>query len=83
MLMKCSDISNEVRPKHVSEPWVDNLLEEFFGQSDLEKKEGLPTAPFMDREKVTKPSAQGKPALFYMPLYKNNLFLQLDLSSLS
>ena len=53
-------ISNEVRPKHVSEPWVDNLLEEFFGQSDLEKKEGLPTAPFMDREKVTKPSAQGK-----------------------
>jgi hypothetical protein len=59
MIMKCSDISNEVRPKHISEPWVDNLLEEFFHQSDTEKAEGLPTAPFMDREKVTKPSAQG------------------------
>ncbi|KAJ1561177.1 High affinity cAMP-specific and IBMX-insensitive 3',5'-cyclic phosphodiesterase 9A, partial [Nowakowskiella sp. JEL0078] len=58
ILIKCSDISNEVRPKHVSEPWVDNLLEEFFTQSDKEKEEGLPTAPFMDRQKVTKPSAQ-------------------------
>ncbi|KAJ3117166.1 High affinity cAMP-specific and IBMX-insensitive 3',5'-cyclic phosphodiesterase 9A [Phlyctochytrium bullatum] len=58
LIIKCADISNEVRPKHVAEPWVDKLLEEFFGQSDKEKKEGLPTAPFMDREKVTKASAQ-------------------------
>ena len=27
-------------------------------QSDVEKLEGLPVAPFMDRDKVTKPSAQ-------------------------
>lgn len=27
-------------------------------QSDREKTEGLPVAPFMDREKVTKPTAQ-------------------------
>ena len=27
-------------------------------QSDLEKLEGLPVAPFMDRDKVTKPSSQ-------------------------
>ncbi|VDP00439.1 unnamed protein product [Schistosoma margrebowiei] len=27
-------------------------------KSDREKLEGLPVAPFMDREKVTKPSAQ-------------------------
>ena len=27
-------------------------------QSDREKEEGLPVAPFMDREKVTKPTAQ-------------------------
>ncbi len=60
MIIKCSDISNEVRPSTVAEPWVDNLLEEFFCQSDREKAEGLPTAPFMDRQKVTKPSAQGK-----------------------
>lgn len=59
MLIKCSDISNEVRPNSVADSWVDNLLEEFFTQSDKEKAEGLPTAPFMDRLKVTKPSAQG------------------------
>ncbi|KAJ3156144.1 hypothetical protein HDU86_004112 [Geranomyces michiganensis] len=58
MITKCADISNEVRPKHVSEPWVDNLLEEFFTQSDREKAEGLPFAPFMDRQKVTKSGAQ-------------------------
>ena len=42
----------------VSEPWVDCLLEEYFMQSDREKSEGLPVAPFMDRDKVTKPTAQ-------------------------
>lgn len=29
-----------------------------FLQSDREKSEGLPVAPFMDRDKVTKPTAQ-------------------------
>ena len=58
LLIKCCDISNEVRPMEVSEPWVDCLLEEYFMQSDREKSEGLPVAPFMDRDKVTKPSAQ-------------------------
>ncbi|KAK7078415.1 High affinity cAMP-specific and IBMX-insensitive 3',5'-cyclic phosphodiesterase 9A, partial [Halocaridina rubra] len=52
------DISNEVRPSKVSEPWVDCLLEEYFNQAETEKQEGLPVAPFMDRDKVTKASAQ-------------------------
>uniref|UniRef100_A0A8C5WQX1 Phosphodiesterase n=1 Tax=Laticauda laticaudata TaxID=8630 RepID=A0A8C5WQX1_LATLA len=58
ILIKCCDISNEVRPMEIAEPWVDCLLEEYFMQSDREKSEGLPVAPFMDRDKVTKPSAQ-------------------------
>ncbi|XP_061483546.1 high affinity cGMP-specific 3',5'-cyclic phosphodiesterase 9A isoform X2 [Rhineura floridana] len=58
VLIKCCDISNEVRPMEVAEPWVDCLLEEYFTQSDREKSEGLPVAPFMDRDKVTKPTAQ-------------------------
>ena len=40
MIIKCADISNEVRPIDVAEPWVDRLLEEFFAQSDREKVEG-------------------------------------------
>ncbi|ORZ39598.1 cGMP phosphodiesterase [Catenaria anguillulae PL171] len=58
MMVKCADISNEARPADVAEPWLDCLLEEYFAQSDREKAEGLPYAPFMDREKVTKPGAQ-------------------------
>ncbi|KAJ3096430.1 High affinity cAMP-specific and IBMX-insensitive 3',5'-cyclic phosphodiesterase 9A [Physocladia obscura] len=58
MIIKCSDISNEVRPTEISEPWVEALLNEFFTQSDTEKAQGLPTAPFMDRDKVTKAGAQ-------------------------
>uniref|UniRef100_A0A8D2CW87 Phosphodiesterase n=1 Tax=Sciurus vulgaris TaxID=55149 RepID=A0A8D2CW87_SCIVU len=58
ILIKCCDISNEVRPTEVAEPWVDCLLEEYFMQSDREKAEGLPVAPFMDRDTVTKATAQ-------------------------
>ncbi|KAJ2999075.1 High affinity cAMP-specific and IBMX-insensitive 3',5'-cyclic phosphodiesterase 9A [Globomyces sp. JEL0801] len=67
-LLKCADISNEARPKEVAEKWVDCLLEEFFAQSDREKEEKLPTAPFMDRNKVTKPSAQG---FVLLPLFED------------
>lgn len=59
----------------MADKWVDNLLEEFFTQSDKEKLEGLPTAPFMDREKVTKPSAQGKSSLGH--LASGHLFIKL------
>ncbi|XP_076085988.1 high affinity cGMP-specific 3',5'-cyclic phosphodiesterase 9A-like isoform X2 [Mytilus galloprovincialis] len=58
VLLKIADISNECRPLDVAEPWLECLLQEFFNQSDIEKLEGLPVAPFMDREKVTKSSSQ-------------------------
>ena len=56
----------------VSEPWVDCLLEEYFMQSDREKSEGLPVAPFMDRDKVTKPTAQiGFIKFVLIPLFES------------
>ena len=58
MIIKCADISTEVRHPLVADVWVNRLLEEFFCQSDREKEEGLPFLPFMDRNSVTKPSAQ-------------------------
>ncbi|KAI8842638.1 cGMP phosphodiesterase [Chytriomyces cf. hyalinus JEL632] len=71
IIVKCSDISNEVRPTHVAEPWVEALLNEFFTQSDTEKAQGLPTAPFMDRDKVTKAGAQvGFIGYVMIPLYE-------------
>ena len=32
VLVKCCDISNELRPLEVAEPWLDCLLEEYFNQ---------------------------------------------------
>ena len=73
ILIKACDISNECRPIMVSEGWVECLMEEYFQQSDKEKKDNLPVAPFMDRfgaegrktniiflcrDRVTKPIAQ-------------------------
>ncbi|ELT98430.1 hypothetical protein CAPTEDRAFT_124844 [Capitella teleta] len=71
IVMKVADISNEARPMEVAVPWLDCLLEEFFNQSDLEKLEGLPVAPFMDRDKVTKPSSQiGFIKFVLLPLFE-------------
>ncbi|KAF0046320.1 hypothetical protein F2P81_002849 [Scophthalmus maximus] len=58
IMVKVSDISNEARPMAVAELWLDCLLQEFFNQSDTEKLKGLPVSPFMDRDKVSKPSSQ-------------------------
>lgn len=58
VLIKVADISNEARPMDVAEPWLDCLLTEFYEQSDAEKQLGLPVTPFMDRDKMSKPSSQ-------------------------
>uniref|UniRef100_A0A3Q2ZVF7 High affinity cGMP-specific 3',5'-cyclic phosphodiesterase 9A n=1 Tax=Kryptolebias marmoratus TaxID=37003 RepID=A0A3Q2ZVF7_KRYMA len=81
ILIKVSDISNEARPMEVAEPWLDCLLQEFFNQSDVEKLEGLPVSPFMDRDKVTKPSSQiGFIRFVLLPLFIElaNLFPCLE-----
>ncbi|XP_061635602.1 high affinity cGMP-specific 3',5'-cyclic phosphodiesterase 9A-like isoform X2 [Phyllopteryx taeniolatus] len=70
IMLKVSDISNEARPMAVAEPWLDCLLQEFFNQSDTEKLKGLPVTPFMDRDKVSKPSSQTSFIRFVlMPLF--------------
>ncbi|XP_032879374.1 high affinity cGMP-specific 3',5'-cyclic phosphodiesterase 9A-like [Amblyraja radiata] len=81
IIIKVSDISNEARPMDVAEPWLDCLLQEFFNQSDMEKLEGLPVTPFMDRDKVTKPSSQtGFIRFVLLPLFIElaNLFPNLE-----
>ncbi|XP_024919652.1 high affinity cGMP-specific 3',5'-cyclic phosphodiesterase 9A [Cynoglossus semilaevis] len=81
ILIKVSDISNEARPMEVAEPWLDCLLQEFYNQSDAEKLEGLPVTPFMDPEKITKPSSQtGFIGFVLLPLFIElaNLFPCLE-----
>ncbi|VDP71145.1 unnamed protein product, partial [Echinostoma caproni] len=72
ILIKVCDISNEARPLTVAGPWIDRLLAEFFHQSDYEKLVGLPVAPFMDREKVTKSASQcGFIRFVILPLFES------------
>lgn len=71
LLMKCCDISNEIRPTKVSDKWLERLLDEYFAQGDLEKEMDLPTFPFMDRTKTTPSSAQiGFIKFVLIPLFK-------------
>lgn len=58
ILIKACDVSNEVRPMGVSEPWADRLMQEYFQQFALEKRNGLPFASFMDPDQVKKASMQ-------------------------
>lgn len=67
----------------VAELWLDRLLEEFFKQSDAEKLEGLPVTPFMDRERITKPSSQCSfIGLVLLPLFEalGDLLVELQVS---
>eukprot|EP01117_Protostelium_nocturnum_P002499 TRINITY_DN1320_c0_g1_i2.p1 TRINITY_DN1320_c0_g1~~TRINITY_DN1320_c0_g1_i2.p1 ORF type:complete len:431 (-),score=116.75 TRINITY_DN1320_c0_g1_i2:37-1329(-) len=51
-LIKCSDLSNEIRTPQIGQKWAKLVLEEFFLQSDKEKEMGLPLTAFMDRQKI-------------------------------
>ncbi|KAF7261869.1 hypothetical protein EG68_00865 [Paragonimus skrjabini miyazakii] len=58
ILLKTCDISNEVRPPSVADPWLDCLLDEFFYQANAERRADLPVASHMDPEKVTRSNSQ-------------------------
>ena len=52
----------------------------WYFQSDREKAEGLPVAPFMDRDKVSKPTAQiGFIKFVLIPLFEllNKVFVTI------
>ncbi len=53
-------------------------------QSDREKAEGLPVAPFMDREKVTKPTAQiGFIKFVLIPMFETVMKVNMQDSDVS
>lgn len=51
-LVKCSDLSNEIRKQQMSKKWAKLVIEEFLSQSKKEKEMDLPLTPFMDKEKI-------------------------------
>jgi hypothetical protein len=47
--MHAADVSNPARQWDQCKKWTDLVLEEFWNQGDLEKKEGLPVSFLCDR----------------------------------
>jgi len=56
VLLHAADISNPCRPWDLCKKWSDMVVEEFFLQGDLEKLNGLPQSPNMDRDVHNQPS---------------------------
>ncbi|KAI8843107.1 hypothetical protein BC829DRAFT_401070, partial [Chytridium lagenaria] len=56
LIIKCADISNEVRPKHVAEPWVDNLLEEFLDSLTVKRRRACPLPHLWTEKRLPNPA---------------------------
>lgn len=48
-ILHASDISNPIKPYELYEGWTTKVMEEFWNQGDLERKENLPISMLCDR----------------------------------
>ncbi|XP_064524957.1 high affinity cAMP-specific and IBMX-insensitive 3',5'-cyclic phosphodiesterase 8A isoform X1 [Pseudopipra pipra] len=59
MLIKCADISNPCRPIEQCIEWAGRISEEYFAQTDEERRQGLPVVmPVFDRNTCSIPKSQ-------------------------
>ncbi|KAM6202396.1 high affinity cAMP-specific and IBMX-insensitive 3',5'-cyclic phosphodiesterase 8A [Rhynchocyon petersi] len=59
MLIKCADVSNPCRSLEFCIEWAARISEEYFSQTDEEKKKGLPVVmPVFDRNTCSIPKSQ-------------------------
>uniref|UniRef100_A0A8C2X5Q3 Phosphodiesterase n=1 Tax=Cyclopterus lumpus TaxID=8103 RepID=A0A8C2X5Q3_CYCLU len=59
MLIKCADISNPCKPQELCIEWAGRISEEYFAQTDEEKRQGLPVVmPVFDRNTCSIPKSQ-------------------------
>jgi len=71
-LMKCSDLSNEIRPRGLATRWAKMVMQEFIRQSAKETELELPITPFMDPSRIIIAKEQiNFISNLCMPLYKN------------
>lgn len=55
LLLHAADISNAVRPWPLCKSWSDMVVQEFFHQGDLERRNQLPVSSNMDRSSSSQP----------------------------
>jgi hypothetical protein len=80
-LVKCSDLSNEIRAQELARQWAKLVLNEFFAQSDKEKELNLEVAAWMDRSKIIVSKEQlNFIEKLCMPLYRETaaIFPKMD-----
>ncbi|KAJ3605165.1 hypothetical protein NHX12_027215 [Muraenolepis orangiensis] len=59
MMIKCADVANPCRPLELCVEWAGRISEEYFAQTDEEKRQGLPVVmPVFDRSSCSVPKSQ-------------------------
>ncbi|XP_072462497.1 high affinity cAMP-specific and IBMX-insensitive 3',5'-cyclic phosphodiesterase 8B isoform X3 [Notamacropus eugenii] len=59
MMIKCADVANPCRPLEMCIEWAGRISEEYFAQTDEEKRQGLPVVmPVFDRNTCSIPKSQ-------------------------
>ncbi|XP_063995456.1 high affinity cAMP-specific and IBMX-insensitive 3',5'-cyclic phosphodiesterase 8 [Diachasmimorpha longicaudata] len=59
MMIKCADVSNPTRPLRCCVEWAKRIAEEYFNQTDEEKKKRMPVVmPMFDRNTCSIPKSQ-------------------------
>ncbi|XP_068105100.1 high affinity cAMP-specific and IBMX-insensitive 3',5'-cyclic phosphodiesterase 8B isoform X4 [Hyperolius riggenbachi] len=59
MLIKCADVANPCRPLELCIEWAGRISEEYFAQTDEEKRQGMPVVmPVFDRNTCSIPKSQ-------------------------
>ncbi|XP_033125161.1 high affinity cAMP-specific and IBMX-insensitive 3',5'-cyclic phosphodiesterase 8B-like isoform X2 [Anneissia japonica] len=59
MLIKCADVSNPTKPQELCVAWAGRIAEEYFSQTEEEKRRGLPVVmPIFDRVTCSIPKSQ-------------------------
>ncbi|XP_057300369.1 high affinity cAMP-specific and IBMX-insensitive 3',5'-cyclic phosphodiesterase 8B-like isoform X2 [Hydractinia symbiolongicarpus] len=75
MIIKCADIANPARPTLLCREWAYRIAEEYFRQTEEEKKRNLPIVmPVFDRNTCNVPKSQ----LFFIDYFVNNLYSAWD-----
>ncbi|KAM7392476.1 hypothetical protein PAMA_007543 [Pampus argenteus] len=71
MLIKCADVANPCRPLELCIEWAGRISEEYFAQTDEEKRQGLPVVmPVFDRNTCSVPKSQ----LSFIDYFINDMF---------
>ena len=51
LILKCADISNQARPRHIAAKWNDRVYQEFYREGDQDRKRGRQVLNLHDRDK--------------------------------